>query len=170
MKRKEQIECHNIYVKNKENLRWYLRKYYGWLQEEDVCDVMQETWKAMCEHIDKVSGRSEAEQFSWLSTVAGNKAVSWVRSSVQGEKLTEKIHSSDNFWRTPSAEDIALERVVAEGFLEQLSLKERRTFLGEYLKPEIYEAENIHSNAVVCKRYRIRKKLQLYMKNSGMGL
>ena len=51
MKRKEQQICQKIYEENVERIQWYLRRRYSWLEESDIYDIMQDTWKVMCEHI-----------------------------------------------------------------------------------------------------------------------
>lgn len=59
-------KCVEIYESNKIEMYWYLKKQYNWLPEEDVNDVMQETWKFMVNHILKVSEWKVNEQRMWL--------------------------------------------------------------------------------------------------------
>ena len=61
-----------------------------------------------------------------------------------------------------------MQRITAEGVLEKLSAKEKQLLVSEYLELPISEEKSTRSNADVCKRYRVRKKLQKYMKEGGM--
>lgn len=169
MKRKEQQICQKIYEENVERIQWYLRTQYSWLGESDVYDIMQDTWKVMCEHVHDLEGRSERERWAWLITVAKNNVISWIRSNVREEELEERVQSG--FGRFPcftSAEEVVLQRITAEGVLEKLSPREREILLRKYFEPAVTGESEGRKNAKNCKRYRVRKKLREYMKEGGM--
>lgn len=169
MRRKEQEMIRRIYEENKEKIRWYLWKHYGWLSREDVFDIMQDTWKAMCEHIEEIAESSEAEQWRWITTVVRSKVVSMIRSNARDERLTEKVQ--ENIGESsvfPPAEETAVQKMTAEGILERLSPREREVLFDEYLKPSLLTEETARSNAENCRSYRARKKLQTYMKEGGI--
>lgn len=169
MKKKEQKLCQKIYENNVERILWYLRRHYSWLGEENIHDVMQATWAEMCEYITMLSERTEAAQWAWLVTVAKSKVVSLIRSNSKDEKLEEKVQGSfGEFSCFESAEEAALQRIAAAGVLEKLSAKEKQLLVSEYLELPTSGEKSTHSNADVCKRYRVRKKLEKYMKEGGM--
>lgn len=169
MKKKEQKLCQKIYENNAERILWYLRRHYSWIGEENIHDVMQNTWAEMCEHITMLGEKTEAAQWAWLVTVAKSKVVSLIRMNARDEKLEEKVQGTfGEFSGFESAEEAALQRITAEGVLEKLSAKEKQLLVSEYLELPISEEKSTRSNADVCKRYRVRKKLQKYMKEGGM--
>ena len=169
MKRKEQQICQKIYEENVERILWYLRRRYSWLEESDIYDIMQDTWKVMCEHIHDLEGRSEPERWAWLITVTKNNVISWIRSKARKEELEEKVQ--DRFGKLScftSTEEVALQKITAEGVLDKLSSREREILLSKYFKTAVTDEDEERKNAKNCKRYRARKKLQEYMKEGGM--
>ncbi|NCB93073.1 MAG: sigma-70 family RNA polymerase sigma factor [Clostridia bacterium] len=171
MNTKEKKECEKIYEENKERLKWFLLKHYGWMDNDDIFDIMQETWKSLSENIKKVSPWEEKSQFAWLVTVAKNRAIDMMRYSDRKNKLDEKVQNLyDTEYRTPQnpVQDIAVERATALDIMSKLSRKEREALFGEDSNVPTSDAKEVRDNSSVCKTYRARKKLRKHMKEGGM--
>lgn len=88
-----------IYEENKERLYWMIVKRCNWLEQDEISDIMQETWEALGVNIQKVSEWEKSAQWSWLVMVAYNQAVNVVRNRVKRQELAEKIKAFEGVSR-----------------------------------------------------------------------
>lgn len=169
MNNKEKTNCEKIYEENHKKIHWYLWKYYGWLGEHDTYDVMQEVWKSLSQHIKTVSTMEPAAQWAWLVRVTDSKVITLVRVNARNEKLAQKV---EKFYSNSTLQDPVEERIVrkilAEKIFEKLSDKEKRTLFEQHISENSSETQKVRDNAMTCKIYRARKKLQKYMKEGGL--
>lgn len=172
MNTKEKSICQKIYEENHKKINWYIWKHYAWLNEEDRYDIMQDLWKALCQNITNVSARTEGGQWAWLVTVIDNNVVSLLRKNGRDEKLEEKIQfRMKNMSEDKTIENKVVDKILAEKILDKLSTEEKRILFEKHLhKPSQYEnrTSKTQGNALTCKVYRTRKKLEKHMKEGGM--
>lgn len=168
MTKKERLICEKIYNDNHKRINWYIWKHYGSLSEEEIHDIMQDVWKALCQDIAEVSKRSEEGQWAWLITVVKNRVKSGYRNHERDKKLEEKLLLNvDDYPEAKSAEAHVLEKVAAEEILNKLTREERQLLFQKYQDPNLSEESGIlgkTANAIACKLYRVRGKLKEYMK------
>lgn len=158
-----------IYEENKERLYWMIVKRCNWLEQDEISDIMQETWEALGVNIQKVSEWEKSAQWSWLVMVAYNQAVNVVRNRVKRQELAEKIKAFEVFpGKRISTEEKVIGRVTALRILEKLSVKEKRVLYKDTLEPGDPEEKKPKDNAEICKIYRARKKLEKHMKEGGL--
>ena len=169
MNKRERAICREIYEQNKMRIYYFLLKQCKWLNEDAIHDVMQEVWKALSENIHEMCGWDESSCWAWLATVAHNQAVTYFRKATKSDALLEKLGNYD--WgpkRSLSAEDIAVQRIIAENVLEKLTPKEKEVLFKNVLHPNTKDEKVKKGNAEVCKSYGARKKLEDYMKEGGL--
>lgn len=169
MNTQEKTLCEQIYERNHERINWYLWKYYGWLGNHDVYDIMQEVWKELSLNIADVGQWNEAAQWGWLVKVANNKVISLARLNTRNYRLAEKAEVVYTE-ATPAdcVEEAVVQKVLAENVMQKLSVKDKRTLFEQFYPTEVSEISKKRDNASVCKAYRARKKLQKYMKEGGL--
>ncbi len=158
--------CEKIYEHHKERVKWYACKWLYWLNQEDIHDIIQDTWRKLVENIDVVGVLSSPEQFNWLVTVCHNQAVSLVRKQRRViEQDSETIENLLNAKKAISVEKEVLDKVMLEELLQKLS-KEDRAFL--YLSEFSSEQEERNrTNAERCKMYRLKRKIKKIFKENG---
>lgn len=169
MNKEESKNCLRIYEENNKRINWYLRRKCSWLSEDDICDVMQEVWKALSENIHRVGTWNEASQWSWLASVAYKQAVNVARKNVRKQETTELVQKY--IWQSSiraPLEDSIIHKLTAVNILKKLSPKEREILFGDILKPDDPTVKKRKDNADVCKSYRARKKLEKHMKEGGL--
>lgn len=169
---KERIICQKIYEDYHQKINWYIWKHCGWLCEEKVHDVMQELWIALCQNITEISERTEGEQWAWLVTVVRNSAITELRKMQRDKDRLDRIQAEIELYpKVISMESNVMNKMAANEILKKLSPEEKRILFEEHLDEESSEGKKVSkrkSNAVVCKTYRARKKLEKYMKDGGL--
>lgn len=170
MNKEEAAICLKIYEENCDRISWYLRRKYGWLNEEDVNDVMQEVWKALSENIEKVGAWNPPSQWGWLATVASHQAATCFRRNVKKEELVERIQNYGDLPKKRERVDEAVySKIIAEGIMRKLSQKDKEVLFGDILDPCDPTEKRRKNNAETCKYYRARKKLEKHMKEGGFN-
>lgn len=167
MNKKETEICLRIYERNKERLNWYMWKYFGTMDREDVHDVLQDTWKILGQNISQVGTWEEARLVVWLTKVCRNRAVSLLRARKNLVNPEEPFRMDLlEVEGSASVEDEVISKLMAEALLSELTKEERSILLkGSTLAPS--QTGRPKSNAEICKAYRLRKKLKKLWKEGG---
>lgn len=166
MSQQERELCMKLYKQYKERLKWYMWNWFSWLNEEDVHDILQDTWKELNEKISMVSEMDGVHQFNWLLTVCHNKTVSFLRKEGKFADMDDaQVSATLEARREITLEDEIIRKIMLEELLKELTDEERKIlFLSMCGRPDKKAKQ---SNAITCKIYRIRQKLKNKWKKGG---
>lgn len=171
LKRTEEELCLWIYNKNKDTIYRYLKTKFPYIPQEDMRDIMQNTWTDLVREIRKLIPLDATDQLKWLLAVGKIEGYNWYRKNqkLQFQSLEEvQEMEQESIWEhllPDPVQDLVLEKLEALEIIKSLTEPEWKLLYAACEEP-LQKDRKLSTNAERCKRYRARKKL---MKRFGKG-
>lgn len=158
MREEEQKLFEQLYYSCNGTLKAFMKKYFPGIPLEDQEEILQDVWVKLGEHLGELEKENQRLVLSWLFTVARNTSIDWIRKNVRRYELECGLEDYMEVLRTNRyLPEAVVDKIMAEEILRQLS-KEEKIFLTDEFGSRATGTKQ--KNAVACKRYRFRKKLE----------